>query len=199
MTKVLKQSAKVRTNATPGSVCKVQIEAVKFADLWASYPKTSSPYLDAQGKVPTGYENQCAIRVSVALGGVGLTMKSFKGASVSVSGKRAAVRAQELADWLKLQPFCGLPTKPEDVTGAGWQDKIKARTGIVYFKDYWTRPGEKHPTGDHIDLWNGSRLTATGTLSQAETFLRFTVGIGSLWRMYSDLGQSTQILFWEIK
>lgn len=78
MTKALKQSAKVRTNQTPGSVCKVQIDAVKFADLWSNYPKTSTPYLDSKGNVPMGYENQCAIRVSVSLGGSGPTMKSFK-------------------------------------------------------------------------------------------------------------------------
>ena len=59
MTKALKQSAKVRTNATPNSICKIQIEAVKFSALWSSYPKTGTPYLDAKGKVPPGYENQC--------------------------------------------------------------------------------------------------------------------------------------------
>ena len=198
MTKALKQSAKVRTNATPNSICKIQIEAVKFSALWSSYPKTETPYLDAKGKVPPGYENQCAIRVSVALGGVGLTMKSFKGATVAVSSKRVAVRAQELADWLKLQPFCGLPSKPEEITGSNWQDKIKGRTGIVFFKDYWTRAGERSPSGDHIDLWNSSKLTATGVLSQAETFMRFTIGFSSLLGMYSDIGKSTQILFWEI-
>ena len=57
MTKALRQSATVRTNATPNSICKIQIEAVKFSALWSSYPKTGTPYLDAKGKVPTGYEN----------------------------------------------------------------------------------------------------------------------------------------------
>lgn len=199
MTKALKQSAKVRTNPTPGSVCKVQIDAVKFADLWSGYPKTGTPYLDSRGNVPTGYENQCAIRVSVSLGGAGLTMKSFKGSAVTVSGKKAAVRAQEMADWLKLQPFCGLPTEPEDITGEGWQGKIKGRTGIVFFKDYWQRQGERNATGDHIDLWNGSKMTATGAMIRAHAFMRFTLGIDSFFGMYSDLGKSTQILFWEIK
>ena len=126
-------------------------------------------------------------------------MRSFKGATVAVSSKRAAVRAQELADWLKLQPFCGLPSKPEEITGSNWQVKIKGRTGIVFFKDYWTRTGERSPSGDHIDLWKGSKLTATGVLSQAETFMRFTIGFSSVLYMYSDLGKSTQILFREIK
>ncbi|MGH6649093.1 type VI secretion system amidase effector protein Tae4 [Aquabacterium sp.] len=204
MNKVLKQSEKIKTNTQAGSICTVKIMPVKFADLWAGYPKTGTPYVDAKGEVPTGFENQCAIRVSVSLTSVGLAMKSFKGATVLVNANKAAIRAQELADWLKLQPFCGLPAKPEGITGKDWQDKIKGRTGIVYFKDYWARAAETNPTGDHIDLWNGSKLTATGLLSSAQSFMRFTlgldrVGVGSVWNLYSDLGKSKEILFWEVK
>jgi hypothetical protein len=199
--KALHQSAKVRTNSTANSICKVQIEAVKFADLWAGYPKTSTPYKDpATGKVPDIYSNQCAIRVSVSLHEVGLTLKSFKGASVAVKGKKAAVRAQELADWLKLQPFCGLPPKPESISGPDWQSKVKDRTGIVFFKDYWARSGEQSvATGDHIDLWNKSTLTAPGTRASVTNFLRFSLGVGSMFALFSDLGKAKEILFWEIK
>ena len=44
-------------------------------------------------------------------------------------------------------------------TGKERQDKIKGRKGIVFFANYWARDGEKHLTGDHIDLWNKSTLT----------------------------------------
>jgi hypothetical protein len=201
MTKVLQQSAKIKTNSTPGSVCKVEVEVVKFIDLWIGYPKTSTPYRDPKtGKVPKIYDNQCAIRVSVSLHAVGVTMKSFKGASLTVDEKKVAIRAQELADWLKLQPFCGLPQRAEVITGADWQAKIKGRTGIIFFKDYWSRDGEvRNATGDHIDLWNGSKMTASSLTGAFHSFLRFTIGIDHIEGFYSDLGKAKQILFWEIK
>lgn len=172
------------------------MKPIIFADLWSSYP-SEYPYIDPQtGNPPRGYENQCAIKVSTAIYGAGATMKSFKGATVSVKGNKLSVRAEELAGWLKLQPFCGLPRIPQNITGADWQTKIKGKTGIVFFKDYWTRSSnEKIPSGDHIDLWNESKLTP-GLAS----FWRFTLGISSFRLIdLSDLGKSTEILFWEIK
>jgi hypothetical protein len=214
MGKPLTQKAVIKTNSTQGSICKVDVPEVKFSDLWDAYTggkpvdkKYQADVKDANGKVIHSkgdyvYGDQCAARVSVAIHGVGVDMKSFNGFAELVNGKKAAMRAEELADWLKKQPFCGLPTKPEDVAGDDWRDKIKGRTGIVFFKDYWLRDGEKSPTGDHIDLWNGSRLTrgSGGFTGFATTSLRFTFGIrSSSWFDFSDLGKSTRILFWEIK
>jgi hypothetical protein len=201
----LKQQARVRTNTTRNSVCSVQVEAVTFAKLWKSYP-SGHPYVDAKtGNPPPGYDNQCAIKVSVAIHGVGVEMKSFQGAVVMMDGLKTAVGAAQLAAWLKLQPFCGLPRWPEKVTGADWQDKIRGRTGIVYFENYWARNDSEKandkPTGDHIDLWNGSRLTAGGVSFFSTLGRRLglnSVGAGTAWG-YSDLGRSTEILFWEIK
>lgn len=196
----LKQQAKVRTNPVKDSTCSVTVPAVKFSDLWKSYP-SEQPYVDKKtGKAPHGYENQCAIKVSWAIHGVGVQMKSFNGAAVSVDGKRLSVRAEELARWLKKQPFCGLPSVPAVVTGAEWAKTIKGKTGIVFFANYWQRDGERsRATGDHIDLWNGTRLTASGLMGSVQSFLRFTANIGSISGLYSDLGKSTEILFWEVK
>lgn len=200
MTKVLVQSAKIKTNAQKGSICTVTIQAVKFSDLWDGYPKTSTPYRDPKtGEVPKIYENQCAVRVSLSIHSVGVTMKSFKGAALTVEGKRAAVRAQELADWIKLLPFCGLPPKPETITGLDWQNKVKGRTGILFFKDYWSRDGESsHASGDHIDLWNGSKMTSPSIQGALVNFARFTLGMQS-GPMFSDLGKAKEILFWEVR
>lgn len=205
MGSALIQKARVRTNTTKESVCSVQVQAAEFANLWASYP-SAYPYVDPKtGKPPPGYENQCAIKVSVAIHGVGVEMKSFRGAAERVGGLPAALLASQLAAWLKQQPFCGLPKAPENVTGADWQDKIRSRTGIVYFADYWTRNAKEkasgRPTGDHIDLWNGSRLTATGRSFFSTMGRRLglgSFGAGTSWG-YSDLGRSSEILFWEIK
>ena len=97
-------------------------------------------------------------------------------------------------------PFCGLPTKPEAITGRDWQPKINGRTGIAFFRDYWARDGEvSHASGDHIDLWNGSRLTISGVRGAFQSFARFTLGAASVPVLYSDLGLAKEILFWEVK
>jgi hypothetical protein len=204
----LKQKQSVPTNTTKDSVCKINVESVTFIKLWENYV-SGEPYRDKTGKVPSGFENQCAIRMSLTLHNVGIQMKSYRGSDrMMIDNKVAAVRAQELAKWLKLQPFCGLPAKPEEVTGETWKSKIDSRTGIIFFHGYWHRPGEAagRLSGDHIDLWNKNTLTPS-----IESFLRFRIGIDRApnpmsWlpgreeeNFYSDLGKSQQILFWEIK
>lgn len=190
----------VRTNSTPGSIKAVHLTAVTFSELWAAYPDQEDPFRDPEtGEIPAYADNQCAIRLSVTLHNVGVEMKSFRGGGqIRIDGKRTALRAGEMAQWLKLRPFAGIPA-PRDITGSDWQDKIKGRTGVVFFSGYWARKTDSagQTTGDHIDLWNGSKLTSPGIGGRLASFMRFTVGISSAW--YSDLGKSKQILFWEIK
>ncbi|MDR5809402.1 type VI secretion system amidase effector protein Tae4 [Caballeronia sp. LZ019] len=192
----------VRTNSTPNSFGVVQLRAVTFQELWDNYPN-GNPYDNP------AYDNQCAIRLSVTLHRVGIGMKSFsqkiirpmngdKIGRILLDGKATATRADEMGQWLKSQPFAGLP-KAEDVTGADWEAKVRGRTGIIEFSRYWTRDGERaeNASGGHIDLWNGRKLTSPSFEGGINTFMRFTLGISSAW--YSDLGKSKQILFWEIK
>jgi hypothetical protein len=200
--RTLTQKARIRTNTTKDSICSVNVATVTFAKLWESYP-SGHPYVDPKtGKPPKGYENQCAIKVSMAIHGAGIEMKSFQGAAVSMNGLKTAVGATQLAAWLKLQPFCGLPKEPENVTGKNWQDNITGRSGIIYFENYWRRSGETRvATGDHIDLWNKTRLTPNAANNARR------IGVSSLQWLpgplaslnFSDLGNSTKILFWEIK
>ncbi len=214
MGKVLKQSAIVKTNTVKDSVCKIDVPAVKFSDLWGNYV-TGSPYKPAPND-KGDYSNQCALRMSATFHKVGIKMLSFSQKSVKpmpgaqalgrviMDGSAAAVRAYELGEWLKLQPFCGLPQKPENITGKDWETKVKGRTGILMFHAYWTRAGEapNSANGGHIDLWNGSRLTISGfwdgfaTLGRRVGMQEFLPGtqIG-----FSDLRHSKTILFWEIK
>jgi len=171
---------------------------VGFKELWEGYP-SEMPYVDPRtGNAPKGYENQCAIRVSIALHAAKVSLLNFRGAHVMVDNVRAAIRAQELAAWLKAQRIDGLPAVPETVTGSDWQHKISGRTGIAYFADYWLRTGEKNPSGDHIDLWNGARLTASGIHGAIVTIARFGLGIDE-GPGFSDLGKSRTILFWEVR
>jgi hypothetical protein len=189
----------VETNRTPGSIKEVYLNVMTFQDLWNAYPNQEDPFRDPKtGEIPLYADNQCAIRLSITLHRVGIEMKSYRGEDqIRIDGKRTALRASVMAQWLKLRPFAGLPS-PIDITGADWQDRIKGRTGIVFFSGYWARKTDSHgeTTGDHIDLWNGRKLTSPGVEGWATTFMRFTVGVSSAW--YSDLGKSKQILFWEI-
>ncbi|MNN61259.1 hypothetical protein D3C81_1764860 [compost metagenome] len=178
----------------------MQLKVITFAELWNAYPR-GTPYVDPKtGDVPPSFKNQCAIRMSVTFHNVGLEMKSFRGkGQIRLDGKRTAVLASELADWLRLKPLAGIGV-PENITGAGWQKRIKGRTGIVAFKNYWRRNGEStgRASGGHIDLWNGSRMTISGAEGLAANVGRFVLGIDAS-LFYSDLGKATEILFWEIK
>jgi hypothetical protein len=199
----------VKTNTTPNSIKEVELNAVTFRTLWDNYA-TGNPYDDPTGE----YRNQCAIRMSVTLHRVGIEMKSFSQKLVKpapgkqtirrilIGGKATATRADEMADWLKLKPFTGLQ-KPENVTGSDWKFRISGRTGIIAFKNYWRRDGERDASGGHIDLWNGSRITISGPASLVGSVGR-SLGIESAHVPgtdigYSDLSKATEILFWEIR
>lgn len=218
MTATLVQQARVRTNTRHGSVCTINVPVVTFAALWDNYV-TGDPYRDPNGKVPPGFENQCALRMSATFHAVGVKMLSYTPKNVkpapdskqpgivTLNGLPAGSRAYELGMWLKLQPFCGLPREPEDITGKDWESKIKGRTGIIMFHAYWHHDGPPdHLTGGHIDLWNGSRLTISGFADGLATIGRyfgqtsFRQGATTLptWA-WSDLGRSKLILFWEVK
>lgn len=215
MSGALKQKQRVHTNTMKDSVCKVDVPPIKFAQLWENYV-TGNPYDDPSGTHP----NQCAIRMSATLHRVGIEMKSFSQNTVKpapgkatlgrilLDGKPTATRANEMAAWLKLQPFCGLPNKPENITGKEWESKVKGRTGIIFFDGYWTRAGESAETasGGHIDLWNGTRLTISSAVDGFATVGRY-LGIRSFRQganfaselSYSDLNKAKTILFWEIQ
>jgi type VI protein secretion system component Hcp len=181
-------------------------ETDTFKKLWSSY-ESGHPYVDKNGQVPSGYDNQCAIRVSVALQAAGIDLKGFHGSTVVVHHKSVAVVATQLANWIDSRASnpCGPIARSALITGKDWQSRIKEKKGIVYFENYWKREGERAPSGDHIDLWNRNTLTPS-----IESFLRFRVGIdhvpnvldrleGGQNNFYSDLGNATRILFWEVK
>lgn len=184
------------TSATPKSNVQVQLKTVPFSVLWAAYPRTAPLCKDpATGKA--AFSDECAIRLGTCLAAVGITNNSFKGARCWFKGHPRAhmLRAEEVANWLHRRPFAGCPNA-SDITGEDWRYQVKDKTGILFFKDYWQREGEKSRTGDHIDLWNGNSLTASSFQGRVNNFLRFSVGLRELW--YSDLGNAKKILFWDI-
>ena len=185
-TKKLVQQAKVRTNTVKDSVCKIDVPVVKFSDLWDSYP-SSDPCEAKDEKGEKRFKNQCAIRLSHALKKAGVTFKSYpvKRKCWFHPNEDHVLAAKELADWLELQPFVGC--KSENITGADWRDKVKDRTGIICFEDYYAPSGGSG--GDHIDLWNGNEMT--GFMSGLRTRFSIVVPFG----IWSDLRKAKKIRF----
>ncbi len=184
---------------------KTPVASLSFADLWANYP-FGQPYPDPNGLLDG---NQCAVKMSVTLAAAGVSLGGFPGAAVILNEPqgpiRAAIRASELANWLKEARIAGL-SKPEDITGTDWRTKIAGRQGIVYFGGFWPindaqKADPKLYSGDHIDLWNGSRLEISRDDLPAQ--ISRNLGIEQLFPQQSwgwhDLGKSKKILFWQVQ
>lgn len=169
--------------------------AIKFETIWKNYPDDETPCRDKKtGNIPPGYENQCAIRVGYALEKSGVSFASFRGGRCPSASKNSGMvaSAQDLANWLGPNRFPGCP-KPETYTGKDAFEKIEDRTGIIFLANYWQRPADKEKarTGDHIDLWNGSKMTS------ALSWIRVHLGIS--WDGYwSDFRLASKVLFWYI-
>jgi hypothetical protein len=162
-----------------------------FDALWANYP--SSDPCDAKSKGVLVYKNQCAIRVSYAMRKSGIGFETYKKAKCGAHPREHHVLAAvPLADWIDQGNAKGVG-RSIDITGADWEKKVADRTGIICFEDYWARDGEtKHKTGDHIDLWNGSRLTHISSWFR----IHWDFVIPGIW---SDFAQAKRIRFFEVK
>lgn len=168
---------------------------IAFETLWTNYP-TSDPCIDPKtGNPPKGFSNQCAIRLGRTLELSGVSFRSFHGGVCPVPKHTPgmAASAQQLADWLKRHPFPGCG-KAENFTGSGVFQEINDRTGIIFLKDYWQRDGEKAKgarSGDHIDLWNGSRLSSW--FSWVRVNMHFS--IDGIW---SDYRLAKKAILWHV-
>ena len=132
--------------------------------------------------------------ISYALEKSGVLFSSFHGGRCPNTPKNGGMvtSAQELANWLGPSRFSGC-SKPETYIGKDVFDKIENRTGIIFLANYWQRTTDKGSarTGDHIDLWNGSRMTSFSSW--------FRVHLGISWDGYwSDFRRASKVLFWYI-
>jgi hypothetical protein len=171
---------------------------IKFLELWNNYPNQDPCVNQRTGK--KAYDDQCAIRLGMALQKSGVDFSSFPGPRCEFGPRETGMvlRARELAEWLTSKPFKGCP-KAVILDGKAFPQAVMSRTGVIFFHGYWLRDGEKFPTGDHIDLWNVRTLTPSWS-----SFMRFRVGISrfpnilSGGNYYSNLSDSRIIKFWPI-
>ena len=179
-----------------------KIKIIKFKNLWNNYPSDENKHIDKKiNKIAKGLENHCALNLSQALLSSGVSLKSYKSdkcwSCPSGTNNTHAIRATELAMWLKTRPFKGCH-EPIKCKGKDFKTKLKNKKGIIYFEDYWQRPNEigtNKRTGDHIDLWDDERLAGSNSF---ESFIR--IGLGISWDgTFSDYTLSNKVLFWEMK
>ena len=116
-----------------------------FSALWSNYPADNSDGSHAKPSSDSYAYNQCAIRMSVALIGAGVSLKTYPKVNKTTEG--FARSSKGLADWLWKN--YGRPTimKQADF------DKIRSKTTGIYFQ--YTKPTQANPNPvNHIDLNN---------------------------------------------
>lgn len=165
------------------------MKTITFKDLWKNYP--SDPPCNKEK-----FKNQCAIKVGHALAkcGVDTTKLVKKGRHCWFHDKKHGhvLAAEELANALNKSKILGI--KPSiNIPSECYKSMITGKKGIIFFKDYWLRNSDspESPTGDHIDLWNGSRLTDWRTYFR----IQWSIVIPNVW---SDLEAATRVTFWQV-
>lgn len=118
-----------------------------FSQLWLGYPADLAP---CDGP----WDNQCAIRMSIALIAAGFDLSSYTDPMCAHGHARGA---ESLANFLYRRI-----ARPRILTGTEFQRATDAKTGIVFFKDI---AGFRGGFGDHIDLWNKDRTKTGGYAS----------------------------------
>lgn len=180
---------------------------IKFKQLWENHPTITgedNPCVNRQGK--KNFINQCAIRVGVALSKSDVNTALLPGAIHCWHGHAKSeghvIRAEELANALTKYPIAGL-SRVIKVEPENFAKELRGRKGIIFFKDYWQRTNNgveeslRNRSGDHIDLWNGSRLTSWRSWFRIHAVIgRF--GPHTFSSDTSDYRQAKEIWFWRL-
>ncbi len=166
-----------------------------FKKLWDSHPTITGEDNPCATDRRVNFSDQCAIRVGVALSACGFNTANIPGARHCWYHKKSAghvLAAEELANGLIKYPIAGLG-KVQKIDPSKFKNKLAAHKGVIFFKDYWSRNGEsyRNRSGDHIDLWNGIRLT--------DWFTWVRIQAGFSWEgRFSDYSKSKEIWFWKV-
>ena len=115
-------------------------QMITFEELWKHHPGRESS--------PCNHDNQCAVRMGVALAECKVDLSSFKGALCWEKGHnpKHILRAQELADWMaNKKALFGERKVYKRTKDSPKMSDFVGKKGIIFIKDGWG------PT-DHIDL-----------------------------------------------
>ncbi len=167
---------------------------VKFQKLWDSHPNIQGDKAPCKTNGVKNFQDQCAIRLGTALSSNGVKTTNLvpkvRHCWHHETSEGHVLAAEELANGLLKYPILGIAKKIEVGSGT-FQKTLSNKKGIVFFKDFWQRDGEnfRNRSGDHIDLWNGSRLTDWRTW-----FL-----ISSTFNLGGNYSKSKEIWFWGVQ
>jgi hypothetical protein len=107
-----------------------------------------------------GAKNQCAVRMSVAIGRSGGSLDGYTPASEVHRRFRACrltmphvMGSQHLANHLRT--IWGAPLIFVGSTLATAEAALFKRRGVIFFRNCFVREGSTDQEGDHIDLWTG--------------------------------------------
>jgi hypothetical protein len=166
---------------------------IDFNRLWESYPTIQGEKFPCKTNEENNFDDQCAIRLGAALAknGVKTTTLVQKSRHCWQHGTAEGhvLAAEELAKGLARVPIDGIQKK-RDIDPSTFQKDITGKKGILFFKDFWARNNEtfRNRSGDHIDLWNGSRLTDWRTW----LLISSTLNTGG------SYSKSKEIWFWRV-
>ena len=132
---------------------------MKFDTLWNNFPDKDNIKrlcINKQKDSNNPFSDYCAIMLSECFirSGIDLSLLQAK-RCWSHSGKKHILLADEFANGLRTRPPVGLSAMLKVQPGS-FQNTLKGKTGVIFFKDYWQRGSEifANRSGDHIDLWN---------------------------------------------
>lgn len=178
---------------------------VTFKQLWGNHPTISGEENPCTTNGKKNFPNQCAVRVGVALTKCGVKTTSIPGVTHCWQHPKSAghvIRAEELSIGLTKVRLPGLNSVIK-VNPKSFSEELSGKRGIIFFKDYWRRTNSgskesfRNRSGDHIDIWNGSRIT--DRTSWARIYLRIgSFGLHSITDRFSDFEDSKEIWFWEV-
>lgn len=165
-----------------------------FKELWDNHPTITGEDDPCATNGKKHFPNQCAIRVGVALTACGVDTTKIPGVRHCWQHDKSAghvLAAEELAKGLTNYTIPGLG-RVRKVDSENFTKELSGRTGIIFFKDYWQREGEAfaNRSGDHIDLWNGARLT--------NWFAWANFQIENIFISRPGYKRSKEIYFWEV-
>ena len=128
---------------------------ISFSELRNNHPSNNGddyPCYNKQTHIEN-FDNQCAIRMSVALERSGFKFGSYHGVKCWFGCEETHVlRVEELA--LFLEARLGKPKSFHHIDFEGFKKATKGASGIIAFYDFWG-PGMQ---SDHIDLFDNYEL-----------------------------------------